>query len=51
MKLKVLTEEIEKMGGIIEGQNGKISDLEYFIQKMLEDNEENRILAKQILIE
>jgi hypothetical protein len=39
------------LNAVIENLQDKVKDLEAFIEKMIEYSEENRLLAKQILVE
>ncbi|CAK87544.1 unnamed protein product (macronuclear) [Paramecium tetraurelia] len=51
IQVKILSGEIQRLSQIVKIQQKKLLDLQYFIEKMITSNEQNRLLAKQILLQ
>ncbi|KAM3133081.1 hypothetical protein pb186bvf_014798 [Paramecium bursaria] len=50
VKVKILSGEIQRLNMLLQQQQKKIKDLQYFIEQMIIQNDDNRLLAKQILV-
>ncbi|CAD8093992.1 unnamed protein product [Paramecium sonneborni] len=51
IQVKILSGEIQRLSQIVKIQQKKLLDLQYFIEKMITSNDQNRLLAKQILVQ